>query len=49
MVNLYGHAARNGGYSQGDTYGGSRTSPTRNEGNEKKLMRFFFVLSVAPF
>ena len=29
MVTLNGHAAGNGGYGQGDTYGNDRTSPTR--------------------
>ena len=29
MVTLNGHAAGNGGYGQGDTYGRDRTSPTR--------------------
>jgi hypothetical protein len=28
-VNLYGHVAGNGGYSQGDTYGLIVASPTR--------------------
>src|ERR1700680_3280832 len=30
MVTLTGHAAGNGGYGQGDTYGRDRTSPTRS-------------------
>ena len=29
MVSLHGHAAGNGGYSQGDTYGRGWSSPTR--------------------
>ena len=30
MENLHGHAAGNGGYGQGDTYGSDRPSPTRS-------------------
>ncbi len=29
-VPLHGHAAGNGGYGQGDTYGCDRSSPTRS-------------------
>jgi hypothetical protein len=38
MVNLTGHEAGNGGYTQGDTYRDAHTSPTRSSSIKPRIL-----------